>query len=148
MSVLGLGAAFFAMWLTAEPTVLMAVLNGLFAGAVVAIATSYYRLIVSAIRGDGEYDRVRLMTLGIMCLWISVVATVGVSIYARSTELYTATYMTAAGARYLAIIAAVMQMRSLDYGWAMFNSKDRFLIWTGTIAGAIVAAVAIFIQLQ
>ena len=147
-AILGLVTAFFLMWGATEPALLMVVLNGLFAGAIVTIGTSYYHLIVSAIRGDGEYDRVRLMTLGIFMLWLSVVMTVSVSIYARSTELYTATYMAAAGARYTAIIAAIMQMRSLDYGYALWQGRDRVLIWAGTIAGAIVAAGAIILQLQ
>jgi len=146
LAIVGLIAGFFALQAALEPSLLMSILNGLFAGSVVAIVAAYYRLIVAAIRGGGEQGRVQQMTLGLFLLWVSVVVNVGVSIYARSTEIYTATYTAAAAARYLAIVAAVLQMRSLDYAFALFHGRDKVMIWTSLVLGAVVAVATIALQ--
>lgn len=145
-AIVGLIAGFFALRAALGPNLLMSILNGVFAGAVVTIVAAYYQLIVTAIRGDGEYDRVGQMTLGLFLLWLSIIVNVGVSIYARSTEYYTATYTGAAAARYIAIIAAVMQLRSLDYSFALFHGRDKTMIGASLILGAVVAISAIVLQ--
>lgn len=147
-AVVGLIAGFFALRAALGPGLLMSVLNGVFAGAVVTIVAAYYQLIVTAIRGDGEYDRVGQMTLGLLLLWVSVVTIVGVSIYARSTEAeyFTAPYTAAAASRYLAIIAAVLQLRSLDYSFALFHGRDKTMIGASLVLGAAVAVTTIVLQ--
>ena len=142
----GLIAGFIALWATVDQNLLMSILNGLFAGSVVTIIAAYYRLIVAAIRGDGEYDRVQQMTLGLFLLWVSIVVNVGVSIYARSTEIYTATYTAAAASRYIAIVAAVLQMRALDYAYALFHGRARAMIWTSLVLGAVVTVTVVALQ--
>ena len=144
--IAGLTAVFFALRETVEPDLLMSILNGLFAGSVVTIVAAYYRLIWAAVRGDGDYDRVRQMTLGLFLLWAAMVLNVLVSIYARSTEFEVTTYTGAAASRYIAIIAAVMQIMSLDYGFALFHGRDKMMLWTGLFLGALVAVVTVVIQ--
>lgn len=144
--IAGLSAVFVTGWATLEPGVLMNVLNGVFMGTIVATIAAYYRLIVNAIRGEYEYDRVQQMTFGLFILWLSVGVTVGVSIYARSTEYYTVTYTAAAVSRYMAIIAAVMQMRSLDYSYALLHGRDKNLLWFSIILGIIVMIAVIILQ--
>ena len=144
--IAGLTAVFFALRETVEPNLLMSILNGLFAGAVVTIVAAYYRLIWAAVRGDGEYDRVRQMTLGLFLLWAAMVLNVLVSIYARSTEFEVTTYTGAAASRYIAIIAAVMQVMSLDYGFALFHGRDKVLLWASLVLGAAVAVTTIVLQ--
>jgi len=146
LAIVGLTAGFFALRAALHPSLLMSILNGVFAGSVVTIIAAYYRLIVAAIRGDGPYGRVQQMTLGLFLLWVSIVVNVGVSIYARSTEIYTATYTAAAAARYIAIIAAVLQMRSLDYAYALFHGRDKAMIWTSLVLGAAVTVTTIVLQ--
>jgi len=146
LTIVGLIGGFFALKAAFDPSLLMSLLNGVFAGAVVTIIAAYYRLIVEAIRGDGERDRVQQMTLGLFVLWIAMVVNVGVSIYARSTEFDPTTYTGAAGARYLTIIAAVLQMRSLDYAYALFHGRDRTMIWTSLVLGAAVAVAVVVLQ--
>lgn len=145
-AIAGLVAVFIALRAVIEPGLLMSILNGVFAGAVVTIVAAYYRLIVAALRIDGEHDRVGQMTLGLFLLWMSVVVGVVVSIYARSTEYYTATYTASAVSRYIAIIAAFMQMRSLDYGFALLHGRDKKMLWTSIVLGAAVGVTAIVLQ--
>jgi len=142
----GLVAVFVALQQLLDPNLLMSILNGLFAGAVVTIVAAYYRLIWAAVRGDGEYDRVRQLTLGLFLLWVAIVVNLGVSIYARSTEYQPATYTGAALARYLAIIAAVLQVGALDISFALFHGRDRAVLWACLVLGVVVAVTAIAVQ--
>ena len=146
LTIVGLIAGFFALKAALDPNLLMSLLNGLFAGSVVTIIAAYYRLIVAAIRGDGRYGRVQQMTLGLFLLWVSIVVNVGVSIYARSTEFNPSTYTGAAASRYIAIVAAVLQMRSLDYAYALFHGRDKAMLWTSLVLGAAVTVTVIVLQ--
>ena len=146
LTIVGLIGGFFALREALDPSLLMSLLNGVFAGAVVTIIAAYYRLIVEAIRGSVQQERVQQMTLGLFVLWMSMVVNVGVSIYARSTEFDPSTYTGAAAARYLAIIAAVLQMRSLDYAYALFHGRDKTMIWTSLVLGAFVAIAIVILQ--
>jgi hypothetical protein len=146
VAIAALIGGFFALRELLDPSLLMSLLNGVFAGAVVTLVAAYYRLIVAAIRGNGEQGRVQQMALGLFVLWMSMVVNVGVSIYARSTEFDPTTYTGAAAARYLAIIAAVLQMRSLDYAYALFHGRDRTMIAASLFLGVAVAIAVVALQ--
>lgn len=145
--ILGLAALFAALWTILPPDILVIILNGVFVGSLVTVGASYYKLLRATLRGDTMYDRTRFMTLSIAILWFSVIVSVAASVYARMNDTYSTTFLLSAIGRYLAIVAALMQMRSLDYGWAMFHSHDRVMIWASTFLGVTVGAGIIAIQL-
>lgn len=142
----GLLALFFVLQETLTTTTFMNALNAVFAGAVVTILAAYYRLIWSAVRGEGDYDRVRQLSMGLFLLWVSIVMTVGVSIYARTSDYYITTYAASAASRYVAIIAAFMQVNALDYGFALFHSRDKRMLWASLILGIAVMVVTFVFQ--
>ena len=142
----GLVALFLVLQETLTTTVFMNALNAIFAGAVVTILAAYWRLIWSAVRGEGAYDRVRQLAMGLFLLWVSIILIVGVSIYARTSDYYITTYAASAASRYVAIIAAIMQVNALDYGFALFHSRDKRMLWASLILGIAVAITAFVFQ--
>jgi hypothetical protein len=137
---------FFAMrgWLGPDRTIVM--LNGLFAGSMVAIVVAYHRLIWFAMLGRGEYDRVRQMTLGFAVCWAAVCVGVANSVMLRASGGYVPTSELTAVARYLAIIAAILQVTAPDFGLGLFHGRDRRVLWTGGTLGLISAALVIALQ--
>jgi len=145
--ILGLAAFFALLWTYVPPDILVICLNGVFVGSLVTVGAAYYKLLKAALRGDTLYDRTRFMTLSIAILWISVIISVGASVYSRMADTYSTVFLLSAIARYMAIVAALMQMRSLDYGWAMFHAHDRVMIWASTFLGVTVGIGVIAMQL-
>lgn len=143
---LALTGWFFAMrgWLGPDRTIVM--LNGLFAGSMVAIVVAYHRLIWFALLGRGEYDRVRQMTLGFAACWAAVCVGVANSIWLRAQGGYIPTSELTAVARYLAIIAAMLQVTAPDFGLGLFHGRDRRVLWTGATLGLLAAALTITFQ--
>lgn len=143
----GLVAVFVAMDAFIDPNLLMSVLNGLFAGLIVGVLAAYYRLIWEAIRGDGEYDRIRGYSLGLFLPWVALFMLISVSIYSRSTEYYSGSnYMAAALGRYIAIIAAVMQVNALDFGYAFLHGRDKMVVRASIVLGIAVAVTTVAFQ--
>lgn len=146
ISSLGLAAIFFGLVATMDPVNLIVGLNGLFVGAIVAVLVAYHRLIIGAALGIGEYNRVRQMTLGFAVLWAVVCVGVYNSIYLRSSGYEIPANSLTAAARYLAIIAAVLQVTAPDFGLGLFHGRDRRVLWTGGALGFIAACVTIGLQ--
>lgn len=144
--IFALAALYFGLIAYADAEMLIIVLNGLFAGSMVAIAVAYHRLIIGAALGLGEYNRVRQMTMGFAVAWIAICLSSVTSIYARSEGApLTAPALTAA-VRYLCIIAAVLQVTAPDFGLGLFHGRDRKTLWTGFLLGLVTAVATIAFQ--
>lgn len=125
---------------------LIIVLNGVFVGCMVAITVAYHRLIWFALLGVGDYNRVRQMTLGFAIAWAAIGVGAINSIYLRSIGAdIPATALTAA-TRYLAIIAAVLQVTAPDFGLGLFHGRDRRVLWSGALLGSVAAIFTIVLQ--
>lgn len=145
-AALGLAALFFGLQSLMTPDQLMVLLNGVFVGSVVAIVVAFHRVIIGALTGKEPYDRALQMTLGLAALWIS--ATLGVvnSIYLRSLGSEIPTTVFTALPRYLAIVAAVLQVTAPDFGLGIFYGRDRRALWLGAGLGAVFAVAVIWFQ--
>ncbi len=125
---------------------LILVLNGLFAGTAAAILVAFGKLLANAVMGVRPYDRVRQMTLGFFLCWVAYTIGVVVSIYFRSADIFVnSSYGTAAG-RYIAIIAAVLQVTAPDFGLGIFHGRERKVLATGFVVGGLVAIGTILSQ--
>lgn len=125
---------------------LLVLLNGVFAGTMAAVTVAYWRLLWNAVLGIRPYDRVRQMTLGFALCWAAYIISVLSSIYFQSTGLDINSSLFIAGSRYLAIIAAVLQVTAPDFGLGLFHGRDRKVLATGVVVGIIVAFVVVFAQ--
>ncbi|MGO8269287.1 hypothetical protein ACC862_24300 [Rhizobium ruizarguesonis] len=143
---LALSALFFGLVSAVDPVTLIVFLNSLFVGAMVAIIVAFHRLIIGAAFGFVEYDRVRQMTLGFAVVWAVVALSAANSIYLRSAGYdIPANAITAAG-RYLAIVAAVLQVTAPDFGYGLFFGRDRRVLWAGFGLGSMAAVLAVWLQ--
>lgn len=143
---LALGGLFVALRWLLGPADLIVLLNGLFAGSIMAIAFAYHRLIWFAMLGRGEYNRVRQMTLGFAAVWGAVCVGAANSIWLRASGAPIPTTELAAAARYLTIVAAVLQVTAPDFGLGLFHGRDRRVLWTSFGLGSTVAALVILFQ--
>ena len=109
-----LAAIFFGAQAFMDPASLIVTLNGVFVGAMVAVLVAYSRLIFYAALGIGDYNRVRQMTLGFALAWAAICVGVANSVYLRSIGADIPTTSLTAAARYLAIIAAVLQVEVVE----------------------------------
>lgn len=142
-------AALFAALLVVLPLpVLIVILNGVFAGTMAAIVVAYWRLLWNAVLGIRPYDRVRQMTLGFALCWMAYVLGVMVSVYLRSAGAEINTSVLTAASRYVAIIAAMLQVSAPDFGLGLFRGRDRKVLFTSVAVGAIVAVVIMFAQTE
>jgi hypothetical protein len=126
---------------------LIVLLNGLLVGSLVSIAVAYRTLLWEAIAGDIEnYTRYKQMTLSIFLQWLVIVIGVSSSIYIRAIDLPTTAFTLVAFARYLAIIAAILQVTSPDLGHGAFFGRDRKVLALSFGIGASVALFLIYVQ--
>ena len=125
---------------------LIIILNGLFFGAMASVVVAFWQLIKNSIKGVGPYDRVRQMTMSFFLQWTAYIGSAYGSVYLRSSGLTTVDMMTTAVFRYVAILAAVMQVTAPDFGLGLFHGRDRKALWTSLIVGLTVSAIVIFIQ--
>lgn len=123
---------------------LIVLLNGIFMGCVAAIAVAYWPLVMNAVLGVRPYDRVRQMTLGFALCWSAYIISVMLSVYLRSSDAMFTSSMFTAVSRYVAVIAAVLQVTAPDFGLGLFHGRDRKVLYTGVSVGL---AVAVFIVL-
>jgi hypothetical protein len=147
MTVLAFTFVFALLVFMFRPSELIMVLNGLFAGAMSAVVVAYGKLVWFAILGKRPYDDVRQMTLGFACGWAAICLGVAYSIYYRVTGdvQFPSSYLVALS-RYLAIIAACLQVTAPDFGLGIFHGRDRKVLWAGGIIGTIVATIVIMLQ--
>lgn len=125
---------------------LIIVLNAAFAGSAAALVVAYWTLLKNAVLGVSPYSRVRQMTLGFALCWVAYTLTVSFSIYARSSGFDVNSSYVTATSRYIAIIAAILQVTSPDFGLGIFHGRDRKMLWTCLAIGLAVAALAIGFQ--
>lgn len=137
---------FFILYALLPIRNLIIVLNGLFFGAMSAVVVSYWQLIVNTVAGEKPYDRVRQMTLSFVLCWIAYVGSAYGSVYLRSGGLVVVDLTSTAVFRYIAIVAALMQVTAPDFGLGIFHGRDRKALWTSLVIGLIVSAFVIFIQ--
>lgn len=140
-------AAFYGVLrLLLNPDQLIVILNGLFTGSIAAVLVAYGPLIWYAICGKQPYDRVWQMTLGFAILWAAVCVGVSNSIFIRTTgDALPANDLTPI-ARYMAIIAACVQVTAPDFGLGIFHGRDRKVLWSAITMGLLVAAIIIIVQ--
>lgn len=140
-------AALFAALSTVMPlSEMITLFNGIFAGTVAAITVAYWRLLLNAVLGIRPYDRVRQMTLGFALCWLACILGVAISIYFRSAGVDVNSSLLTAASRYVAIIAAILQVTAPDFGRGLFHGRDRKVLATGVAVGMIVAVFMIFAQ--
>lgn len=142
----GLVALFVVLLYSTPLDNLIVALNGVFAGTMAAILVAYFTLLRKAILGVHPYDRVRQMTLGFFLCWLAYCVVVLASIYTRASGLDANSTVMTAGSRYLAIIAAVLQVTAPDFGLGLFHGRDRKILTAGVLSGLAVAAIAILAQ--
>lgn len=127
---------------------LIVTLNGAFFGASTAIMMAYGRLMWNAILGVRPYDRVRQMTLGFFLCWVAYGLSVSVSFYYRASGIDVPSVLVTAASRYVAVIAAILQVTAPDFGLGIFHGRDRRVLYTGLLVGTVVALVAIVTQTE
>lgn len=142
-------AVLFAVLLAAMPLPqFIVILNGIFAGTMAAIVVAFWRLLWNAVLGIRPYDRVRQMTLGFALCWTAYVLGVMVSIYLRSAGAEINTSVLTAASRYIAIIAAMLQVTAPDFGLGLFHGRDRKVLFTSIGVGFVVAVVIMLAQAE
>ncbi len=129
-----------------SPDELVILLNGLFAGSITAVAVAYGPLIWYAVIGRHPYDRVWQMTLGFAVLWLAVCVGVANSVFLRASDLAPPTTDLTPIARFLAIIAACIQVTAPDFGLGIFHGRDRKVLWSAVSLGLLVATLIIAVQ--
>ena len=127
---------------------LIIVLNGVLTGCGVAVAVAFWRLFWRAIRGVEPYSDTKQMALSIALMWIVIGLSVASSFQLRLglTEDIPAPLVTTVLSRFLAIVAAVVQVATLDFGQGVFYGPDRKLMWLAGSIGFVVALAAILAQ--
>lgn len=146
IAVAVIGAAFFGVVAIADPIALIIVLNGIFIGMMVAISVAYHRILIGSIMGKGEYNRVRQMALGIAVGWVAIAVGAFNSVYIRSMDIDIPTTPLTALTRFLAIVAAILQITAPDFGQGIFYGRDRRVLWLGGVLGALAGLVTILVQ--
>lgn len=125
---------------------LIVILNGGLAGTMGAVVVAYWRLLWNAVLGIRPYDRVRQMTLGFAMCWAAYILVVMISVYLRSSGAEINSSALTAASRYVAIIAAVLQVSAPDFGLGLFHGRDRKVLLTSVVVGFVVAIVITFAQ--
>lgn len=129
-----------------EPDDLIILLNGLLSGSMIALAVAYYRLVAAAILGDGEYDRGRQYGLGSFLTSLAILCGLVTSVWVRTMDLPTTTFVATSLARWLAIWGAVLKITSPDFGSGLLYGSRRKVMWLSIAAGVGVAVVVIWMQ--
>jgi len=138
--------SFVCLYFAFTPKVLISLLNGLLAGAMVSIGVTYHRLLWDAWVNPNDYGRVRQMSLTVAGQWVVIILGCLTSIYINTAELPTNAFVTVSFARYLAIWLAIFQVTAPDFGQGVFYGTDRKFLGLGIFSGLLVAVVAILAQ--
>lgn len=138
---------FFAAAALVPTNVLIIALNGIFIGTMFAISIAYGELMWDAIWGNKrKYDDVRQMVAAIFIGWAAYGISVASSVYLKAIDASGQALILTAAGRYLAVIAAVMQITAPNLGEPFFYGRDRKLLWAGVAVGLIVAVVLMLVQ--
>jgi len=137
---------FYVLLNTFTPSNLIILLNGLLAGSMVSILIAYHELIWAAIVGNGAYNRIRQMTIGFFLCWLAISITLATSIYIRYSNAPSPAFVSIAFARYLAIIAAILQVTAPDFGLGFFHGRDRKILPVSVGIGFISAIIVMVLQ--
>lgn len=144
--ILAIVASFVGLYYIFPPSMLSVILNGLFAGVMMAIGVTYYKLLWDAWFSPDDFNRVRQMTLTIGGQWVVISLFIVTSIYANSGN-FPATYFAASlFARYLATVVAIFQVTAPDYGDGLFYGADRKFLGIGLLLGVIMGVGVVFAQ--
>lgn len=146
VSVMVLTLLFFIVLNIVPSAPLIMFLNGIFFGAMVAVAFTYSQLIMSAVLGRRPYDRVRQMALGFACAWVALSISIAHSIIFYASGGTAVSTTMAALTRYLAIIAAVLQVTAPDFGFGLFHGAERRMLWMGIACGSALAVTIFILQ--
>lgn len=122
------------------------VLNGFFAGSMAAIVVAYWRILVNSIAEITPYNRVRQMTLGFFLAWIAISLQVVVSVYLTSSAITLNTTVLTIASKYIAVIAAWLQVTAPDFGLGIFHGRDRKVFYLAAIVGGYVAIAVVAAQ--
>ncbi len=141
-------AIYTILRIVVPPTALLVSLNGVFIGLMLALVIAYYDLIKNSIFAYGHFDRADQFALGLAILWIATALSALSSIYLRSGDNYipTSTIGYTIAYRYLAIIAAIVQITAPDFGKSIFYGRDRRLMIIAGSTGVLVSIVLIWLQ--
>lgn len=140
--------AFYPLTLILPLDSLIILLNGVFFGCMAGVVIAFWQLFWRAVIGEDPYDRVRQMTLSWVIQWIVIVGGVGGSFYIRAADLQTTSLISTAIFRYLACIAAVLQVTAPDFGLGIFHGRDRKTLWTSMVVGLVIATIAVWLQAE
>lgn len=139
--------AFFGVLVAAFPiNTLIIILNGVFAGSMAALAVAYWRLLWNAVIGVRPYDRVQQMTIGFTLCWLAYSVSVTVSVVLQASGYPADVAYLVAASRYIAVVAAVLQVSAPDFGLGLFHGRDRKVLVTSVAIGLVVAAVVVYVQ--
>lgn len=125
-------------------------MNAFLFGNLISLAVLYGKYIWYVISSPSEWSPARSFALSTALLWIAMGVVVSGSIYRHSMPGYNinSTNFLDLFARYVAIIAATMQIFSPSQGLALFATTERKLLIWGSIAGLAVALAATVMQAQ
>jgi hypothetical protein len=137
---------FFVLVALTPINLLIAVLNGIFIGAVTTIVFTYGHIFWDSILRSAPYDRVRQMTVGFAACWLAYTLNVAVSIGYHTLESDVNPSVALAASRYIAILAAVLQVTAPDFGLGILHSRSRRTLTSGLFIGVLVAVWIISFQ--
>jgi hypothetical protein len=132
-------------WLV-RPADLIVFLNGLLAGSMVSLGVAYWRLVRDAMLGDGEYDRGRQYGLGSFLTSVAILIGLWTSIYIRTVDLPSTTFLATSFARWVAIWGAVLKITSPDFGAGLLYGRRRKVMWISLAVGIAIALAVIWLQ--
>lgn len=145
--VLFFGLAFLALPLND----LIIVLNGMFAGSLVAFVYAFWGLIVNAFNRYSPYTAKRQLMWGIVLMWLAYVVSVASSIELRASGVdgaaLNSSYLIAIS-RASAIMGIFFQVTAPDFGLPMFYGRDRKVLWSGLIIGFAISVFMIYAQVN
>lgn len=141
-----LAALFYAGLVVVGLNTFIAVLNGAFIGALLAIAVTYSRVVRSWLFGDAPSDSVSMFGLFFVLTWAIVGMFVINGIYIRSADLPYTSLLTTAIGRYALIVCVWGMIAALDYGQGWLYGRDRKLLYAGIGVGVGAALVLIYAQ--
>lgn len=131
-----------------DPNALTIILNGVFAGSIVAFGAALWPLFRDIVRGRTEGIDVGWFTIGLFVAVISMIVSTITSTVARASNTVVLEYVTTLSpmARYLAIVGLLTMIYAPDAGKSFFYGRDRKIVAASVIVGVISAAFVIYLQ--
>jgi hypothetical protein len=139
-------AIFVLMFMVMQPKELIIFLNGLLAGAMVALLAAFLPFVKAALLNDGPYDRGRQFGLGSFLMSLSISIGLATSIYIHTNDLDTELYIATAFARWMAIWGAVLKITSPDFGAGILYGRTRKTLWIAVTIGVLISVSVIALQ--